>query len=202
MCTCVSPPAAPLEPPSHFSRLSAHGAELLCFPAAPSLAVLDTWQCLCVHTTPLFCPPSPPHPPGHLLMGPKCILLPMKMPDTHLGEKEGKGGASPRPSCFLKPDFFFNNKRLSCCIWQDLLCSTVQQREKEVRNEVPLRTWPAWVDGLPPPTGRGRPKARGPGSLSSWAEEGWLKAPHPPPDQRCSGSPSPPEEQLHLPRAT
>lgn len=95
----------------------------------------------------------------------------MKMPDTHLGEEEGKEGIS-KTQLLYKTGFvffFFFNKRLSCCDLVRLaLLLRVQQREKEVRNVVPTQTlaWLGWVARLHP-QGRAGWKARGPRSLSS-----------------------------------
>ena len=92
----------------------------------------------------------------------------MKMPDTHLGEEEGKEGIS-KTQLLSKTGFFFFYKRLSYCDLVRLaLLLRVQQREKEVRNVVPTQTLArlGWVARLYPQSRAGW-KARGPRSLSS-----------------------------------
>ena len=62
---------------------------------------------VCVSTLPShFCPPSPPSPHQDTYLWAPLLSLPMKMPDTHLGEEEGKEGIS-KTQLLSKTGFFF-----------------------------------------------------------------------------------------------
>ena len=151
-----SPPPAPQGHPRPRSRAPC------AVPRLPTSSL--TAGSVCVSTLPShFCPPSPPSPHQDTYLWAPLLSLPMKMPDTHLGEEEGKEGIS-KTQLLSKTGFFFFLQETEL-LWPGKTCfaSTGPAERKGGEECGPNSDFgSAWVGGPPLPTEQGRVEGKRP----------------------------------------